>query len=136
MSFADTRRQVLHNYTLSTDYFGEDAQLIRRNKQVVPVRVKVTHRQAGNILSNTAGVRPGSSQDEKERIEVVFSRDTTWEFGGIDRKPDTGEEFMRSDSRDKDRRPFQFAGEVVFEGDVHAVYVFERQRGMVKGGGR
>lgn len=136
MTFAESRRETLHNYTLSPDYFGEDATLVRRNRQTVPVRVKVTHRQTGNTVTNMAGTRPNSSQDEKERIEVVFSRDTTWQYGGIDRKPDTGDEFLRSDTRDKDRRPFQFAGEVVFEGDVHAVYVFERQRAMVKGGSR
>lgn len=138
MSFADIRRHTLHNHTLNPDHFGEDATFTsQRPRADVPVRVKVTMRQTGNTTSATnAGNRPSNNQDEKEKIEVVFSRDGSWEFGGLTRKPEYGDKFQRSEARDPDRRAYQFAGEIVFEGDVHAVYVFERERSYVKGTGR
>lgn len=136
MSFLTFRRNSLHNNTLSLKFFGEDAVLTRRSNQNLPLRCKVTHRQAGNVVGRQAGQAHPNTVDELEQIEVLFSRDASWEFGGLATKPDPGEQLLRSPERDADRRPFLFAGEVMFEGDIHAVYVFQRPKRFVQGAKR
>ena len=42
---------------------------------------------------------------------------------------------LSRESIDADRRPFTYRGEILFEGDQHAVYVFERARRAVQGKG-
>lgn len=137
MTFASLRQTILQKNTLSTAFFGEVATLTRLSGVSGEVQVKVAHRQQGPRGGRRqAGPMRTSTVDELEEIEVLFTRDASFAGGGLARKPDPGDQFLRAAARDADRRPFVFAGEVVFEGDQHAVYVFQRPRRMVGGGSR
>lgn len=135
MSFAELRQTVLQENALNTAYFAEVATFTDRLGADRPVTVKIAHRQAGpqGVSLRQAGPMRQNTVDELEQIEVLFSRDPSFAGGGLVKKPDSGDTFLRSQARDADRRPFVFAGEVVFEGDQHAVYVFQRPKRVVTG---
>lgn len=137
MTFATLRQTILRKGALNTAFFAELGSLTRRATGAAEdYTVKVTHRQAGSqgLSLRQAGPMKQNTVDEMEQIEVLFTRDPSFEGGGLIRKPDPGDQFIRTTARDSDRRPFIFGGEVVFEGDQHAVYVFQRPRRTVTGG--
>lgn len=135
MSFAELRQTVLRAHALSTDRFAEDAELTEAG-EARTVRVKIVHEQAGP-RAGRRGVVPDNRQgtvEEREWIEVMCSRDATWEKA-IATRPEYSAELRRDVDRDADQRPFVFLGEVVFEGDQSATYIFERPRRLVQGKG-
>lgn len=134
MSFAELRQTVLQHHMLSTAYFAEDLEYTTATATLA-VRGKVIHRQQGP-RGGTRSPMPGEDRrgtyDEREQIEVDVSRDPAWEYS-MPRRPQATEELRRAEAIDPDRRPFTFRGEVMFEGDQHAVYVFERPRRIAQG---
>lgn len=134
MTFAALRQTVLRAHALSTDRYAETVELTTATA-TREVRAKVTHRQLGP-RGQTRSAMPGDDRrgtyDEREQIEVLVSRDASWELS-LPSRPQATEELRRSESIDPDRRPFTFRGEVLFEGDQHAVYVFERPRRIGQG---
>lgn len=136
MTFATLRQTVLQQGALNPAFFAETASLTTRaSGKSQDLTVKVTHRQTGpqGVGLRQAGPIQKTTVDEMEQVEVLFSRDPTFAGGGLARKPDPGDEIRRAPEADADKRPFMFAGEVVFEGDQHAVYVFQRPRRYVGG---
>lgn len=135
------RQTVLQNGTLA--FYGELVDFARRGGSTSSPRVKITHRQSGpqSDSRRQAGPQRQNTIDELEQIEVTVSRDPTYvdDAGtclAMTEKPDPGDTLCRAVARDSDRRPFMFSGEIVFEGDQHAVYVFQRPRRFAQGGGR
>jgi len=141
MTFAVLRQNVLQKGTLS--FFGELVDFTRRGGTTSTPKVKISHRQSGpqSDSRRQAGPQRNNTVDELEQIEVTVSRDATFVDGAgtclamVD-KPDPGDTLCRAPARDSDRRPFMFSGEIVFEGDQHAVYVFQRPRRFAAGGSR
>jgi hypothetical protein len=140
MSFAALRQTVLQAHALSTDYFAEDVEIDGEDGAPRAVRVKIEHEQMGPSSSNRTSSRKLGDErdrgtfDERERIRVLVSRDPT-QAKSYTGRPQPGASLSRSQARDPDRRPFVFLGEVVYEGDQHAVYVFERPRRIAQGRG-
>lgn len=136
MTFATMRQTVLQKGALA--FFGELVDFTRRSGQTSSLTAKISHRQSGAQADGRrqAGPQRNNTIDELEQIEVLVSRDTTYSGGAMTDKPDPGDTLCRSIARDADRRPFMFSGEIVFEGDQHAVYVFQRPRRFAQGGGR
>ena len=130
MSFADVRKAVLNANALSIEFWAEDVEVGGQS-----YRVKIEHEQLGKRIQTAGGnqVPSDNTLDELERIRVTFSRDPGFEHGGLPRKPNVGTGLSRAIERDADRRPFVFAGEVDFEGDQHAVYIFQRTRRVSQG---
>jgi hypothetical protein len=54
---------------------------------------------------------------------------------GLSRPAAAGDAAVPQRTRDADRRPFTFRGGVIYEGDQHAVYIFERMRMFAQGRG-
>lgn len=137
MSFADLRQTVLQAHSLGTDRFAELVDLTIGG-ETRTVRVKITHEQAGprkgmrTAAATSAGDR--GTFDERERIEVFVSRSATWEYA-VSTRPQPADRLVRNEAIDADQRPYTFGGEVIYEGDQHAVYVFERPRRVVQGRG-
>lgn len=130
MTFAEHRQRVLQACALNSDLFAEDVEIGART-----VRAKVTHESllaTGKPPPRDQGSRTVS---EFERILVLVSRDPE-EADSLPDRPQPAETLLRSAARDKDRRPYQFAGDVEFEGDQHATYYFQRPRRVAQGGGR
>lgn len=134
MTFAALRQTVLRAHALSTERFAETVELTTAT-ETREVRAKVTHRQLGP-RGATRSAMPGEDRrgtyDEREQIEVMVSRDASWAFS-LPTRPQPTEELRRGVTIDADQRPFTFRGEVLFEGDQHAVYVFERPRRIGQG---
>jgi hypothetical protein len=130
VTFAEHRQTVLQACALSSDFFAEDVTIGTRT-----VRVKIEHES----LLATGKPRPVDQGTrtvaEFERILVLVSRDAS-ETDSLPDRPQPGEVLVRSADRDKDTRPFQFAGDIEFEGDQHAKYFFQRPRRVAQGGGR
>ncbi len=115
---------------LGEDRFAEDVEIGSRT-----VRAKVTHEsllQSGKPKPSNQGTQTVA---EFERIMVLVSRVASYEKS-LPQRPQPGETLFRAADRDADTRPFQFAGDIEFEGDVHAVYYFQRPRRVVQGGRR
>lgn len=113
---------------LGEDRFAEDVEIGSRT-----VRAKITHEsllQTGKPTPRNTGTQTVS---EHERIMVLVSRVATYEKS-LPERPQPGDSLVRAVDRDPDRRPFQFAGDIEFEGDVHAVYYFQRKRRVSQGG--
>lgn len=130
VTFAELRQTVLQAHCLGEDRFAEDVEIGSRT-----VRAKITHEsllKSGMPKPANGGTRTVS---EFERIMVTVSRDVTYEKS-LPTRPQPGDTLLRSTERDPDRRPFQFASEIEFEGDQHAVYYFQRPRRVAQGGGR
>lgn len=141
MSFAALRQTVLRAHCLGSDRFAEDVQMTAADAaggdDLVSVRAKIQHESYGPSRRFGTGVRNEQrlgTSDERERIEVTVSRDATYARSYVSRPP-LACCLYRAEARDPDRRPFTFRGEVLFEGDQHAVYVFERTRRGVQGKG-
>lgn len=133
MTFAALRQTVLQAGALSTSFFAEVVEFTAATGEISEITVKITHEQ---LNPKPARSRDGNNVDELERILVLVSRDSEYAGGAMITKPNPGEQLRRSEARDADRRPFAFAGEVSFEGDQHAVYVFQRPRRYVQGRNR
>jgi hypothetical protein len=136
VSFATLRQTVLRAHALSTDRFAEDVELIDAGADARTVRVKITHEQSGPRKGSrqAASDQQRGTFDERERIEVLCSRDASWE-AAIATRPQPACELRRAEAVDADTRPFTFVGEVIYEGDQHAVYLFERPRRVIQGRG-
>ena len=130
VTFAELRQTVLTSHSLGEDRFAEDVEIGSRT-----VRAKVTHEsplQSGKPKPTNSGTQTVA---EFERVMVLVCRVATAEKS-LPQRPQPGETLFRAADRDPDTRPFQFAGDVEFEGDVHAVYYFQRPRRVVQGGRR
>jgi hypothetical protein len=131
MTFAELRQAVLQGGALNPDFFAEEATIqVPGIAQGLTVRCKITHTQA--TTARGPQIDNDGSLDEYERIAVLVSRDPSQPLS-LPQKPAVGTHLFRSVSRDTDRRPFAFSGEVQFEGDQHAVYVFARPRRVAQG---
>lgn len=128
MTFAEHRHRVYQATVLSLDFFAEAVEIGGR-----AVRAKIAYES--QLARGKAG--KGNEQqrtvDENDRILVSVSRDASWEFG-LPTRPRQGTALRRAVERDPDVRPFQFQGEVEFEGDVSACYIFQRPRRNAQGG--
>lgn len=137
MSFAQLRQTVLQAHCLGTDRFAEDVEMDGEDGNAKTVRAKIEHEQAGP-RSSSRGVRAAGRMeqrgtfDERERIRVTVSRDPTF-AKAYPSRPQPATALYRAEAIDVDRRPFTFLGEVVFEGDQHACYIFERPRRTAQG---
>jgi hypothetical protein len=134
MTFAALRQTVLRAHALSTDRFAETVELTTA-AETLQVRAKITHRQLGprgGARSAMPGEDRRGTYDEREQIEVLVSRDASWEFA-LPTRPQPTDGLRRAVAIDPDQRPFTFRGEVIHEGDQHAVYVFERPRRIGQG---
>ena len=138
MSFAELRQTVLQGYALSTDYFAEDVEMGAPDDsgELLSVRVKIDtlYETRRGLGSNPANEARRGTLDERQRIKVTLSRDASWSRAYPGR-PQLGTPLYRAEARDADRRPYTFRGEVAYEGDQHAVYVFERPRRVTQGAG-
>lgn len=141
MTFADLRQRCLQAHTLNPAYFGEEVEISDPEdpELLVTVRVKIEHEQVSSIPANRRTSDSGNEQrrgtfDERERIRVTVSRDANWPYA-YPQRPQPAARLLRAEARDSDRRPFVFRGEVVYEGDQHAVYSFERPRRIGQGRG-
>lgn len=144
MSFAALRQAVLQGGALSSDLFAEDVTIQEPGDEAeeVTVRVKLEHddmirRRRGGTASGNESI--AMTVDTRDRVVVTLSRDASWEFA-YPQRPAVGAKLVRAESRDPrdgegNPRPYAYRGEVVFEGDQHAVYVFERPRRITQGKG-
>lgn len=136
MSFYEQRQSAIQNGALALGYFAEDAFYSSRSGTEKTARVKITHRQFGSAntskLGGNAAPLKNNTLDEMEQVEIMFSLDPTFDYS-IPRKPDPGDKIIRTPARDPDQRPFLFTGEVVYQGDLHGAYVFQRPRRFIQG---
>jgi len=138
MSFAALRQRVVQAHLVNLARFGETVQIGAPDDagNLLEVRVKIEHdtllNRKGNTMAGSGNESRQSTLDERERIQVTVSRDPAWPYA-YPRRPAPATALYRSEARDVDRRPFTFRGEIVYEGDQHAVYVFERPRRVVQG---
>jgi hypothetical protein len=136
MTFATLRQKVLQSHVLNASRFGEEVELGAPDGsgELLSVRALIEHDvyRAARRLGSSDQMQ--GTFDERERIRVTLSRDVTWGLAYPSRPP-TACPLHRSEEVDADRRPFTFRGDVVHEGDQHAVYIFERPRRAVQGKG-
>jgi len=133
MTFADLRKHVLNNLTLSTDFFGELVTIQPTNGASAEITAKISHRQSRGTRSKPSAFDDEPNVDVQEEIEVCVSRDPAFTGGPMLDKPSIGDRLTRSSDVDPDRRPFGFGGEVLHQSDVHAVYVYKRPKRIVQG---
>jgi hypothetical protein len=125
MSFADLRRSALAFGALSTGAFAELVTIAdyTGNHEVT---AKIEHDSPRDRSR-----RENDTVDTMERIRV------TVEIGSGDlqlpKRPQPAATLMRSAARDPEQKPFQFADEIVYEGEVHAAYIFTRPRRIAQG---
>lgn len=126
MSFSALRKHVLHNNTLSTDWFGELVQFVDRAGRQRDLTVKIESESP----PKTPAIKTlaESEVDANERIRVMVSRDESFAGGGLFTLPQVGDRILRSEDVDADRRYFTFAGEVIAFTPQAGTYVFERPR--------
>lgn len=140
MSFAALRQTVLQAHCLSSDRFGETVQIgaPANPDELQDAVAKIEHEQlgprSGRRTNGPGNELLGGTLDARERIRVTLSRDAMF-AGGYTSRPAPACPLYRAAAVDADRRPFTFRGEVLFEGDQHAVYVFERASRSVQGKG-
>lgn len=128
MSFAELRQHVLENTLLATNYFAEEGSYVPHGGSSRRVNCHVRFRRQTTTNDGT--------RDEQEIIEVLVGRDPTNQtIGGIDR-PQSGERFYRSPSRDPDCRPYTFTGEILDEAANKWRLVFSRRRRTAQGRGK
>jgi hypothetical protein len=133
MSFAALRQTVLQAFALGEDKFAEDVTLVDSEGNETPVRAKITSSQLG-LLSGTRQIPPQEDLtfEELELIEVLVSRDPLY-AKSCPGRPQPGTGLRRDSDHDADGRPFAFSGQMLFEGDQHAVYLFQRPRRVTQG---
>lgn len=136
MTFAELRQTVLQQHTLSTDFFGEEVQIDAQDGSgtLVSATVLVEHEEWRPARRTGADDQRQGTFDERERIRVTVSRDANF-AGAYQSRPLPACRLFRAESIDADRRPFTYRGEVAYEGDQHAVYLFERPRRAAQGKG-
>jgi hypothetical protein len=140
LSFAALRQTVLRAHCLSSDRFAELVQIgsPANPASLQQVKAKIEHEQlgprSGRRTNGPGNELMGGTLDERERIQVTVSRDAEWTYAYPSR-PAPATPLYRGAAIDSDRRPYTFRGEVLFEGDQHAVYIFERARRSVHGKG-
>lgn len=134
MSFAQLRQTCLQGGPLSLEQFGSERTFTRQGGEPQTVRVKIASERLGMRASGrtTGQVLKRATIDESERIEVTFSRDSTWSYGVAD-LPSPADTLSASAS-DPDQRPYAFTGEVLGADEQHGKYVFVRSRRYVQGG--
>jgi hypothetical protein len=134
VSFAELRQTCLQNGPLSTAQFGQERTFTRSGGSPQTVRVKLaSERQGMRTGGRTVGqVIKRGTIDEAERLEVTFSRDSSWAYG-LAAPPSPGDTLAAAAS-DPDQRPYAFTGEVLGLDDQHGKYVFSRVRRYVQGG--
>ena len=128
MTFAELRQHVLATSALSTDRFAEDVSYKPRGGSATTITVKIESETKPRRDGGNARPVGRESVDATERIRVMVSRDATFAGGAVVDTPDIGSQLTRAAARDDDVRPWTFAGEVVAQEALHAVYVFERAR--------
>jgi hypothetical protein len=152
MSFAELRQATLQGGALSSVLFAENVTITEPTQGAEPKtpRVKIEHddmirRRRGGTASGNESVH--NTFDTRERIRVTLSRDPNFVSDDVvpvqlsyPTRPLVGATLLRSEARDpagdSDKpRGFAFRGELVFEGDQHAVYIFERPRRVIQGKG-
>ena len=126
MTFADLRKHVLHNNTLSADWFAEEVLFVDRAGRQQDLTVKIESETppktgAGRTLAD-------NEVDATERIRVVISRDESFDGGGLNTQPQIGDRLLRDEDHDPDRRYFMFGGEVIAFTPLAGTYIFERPR--------
>lgn len=126
MTFADLRKHILHNNTLSPDWYGEKVQYVDRAGRQTDLTVKIESESPPK--QGTGRTLADSEVDATERVRVVISRDESWEGGGRFAQPQIGDRILRAEDRDPDRRYLTFAGEVIAFSELHGTYIFERPR--------
>jgi hypothetical protein len=133
MSFAALRQTCLRAFALGEDKFAEDVTLIDGEGNERTVRVKITVGQLG-LLSGTRQIPPQEDMtfEELELIEVLVSRDPLY-AKSCPGRPQPGSALRRDPTKDEDGRKYGFSGQVLFEGDQHAVYLFQRPRRLTQG---
>jgi|GEM_PF-3795476 len=135
MTFAELRQSIYQATVLSTDFFAEDCEYrLATNQPPKTIRAMISHSQDTSARAGTlsVGMKSDGTVDEFERIEVCVSRDPNYE-GSLPERPRAGSLLHRSPERDSDRRPFAFAA-VKYEGDQHAIYIFQRATRVAQGG--
>lgn len=139
MTFAAIRQAALQAGALSSDLFAETVTITSpvEGEDPISVRAKIEHedmtrRRRGGTGSGNESIQ--NTLDERERICVVLSRDVLFS-GSYPSRPPPAASLCRAEARDPDRRPFVFRGEILFEGDQHARYIFERPRRVSQGKG-
>lgn len=125
MSFADLRRLGLRFGATSTEQFAELVTIADYTGSH-EVNAKIEHDNPRD-----RNRRESDTVDTMERIRV------TVEIGSdslqLPKRPQPAATLMRSAAHDPEQKPFQFADEIVFESDVHAVYIFSRPRRIAQG---
>lgn len=126
MTFAELRKHILHNNTLSTDWYGEQVQYVDRAGRQTDLTVKIESESppkqgVGRTLAD-------NEVDVTERIRVMISRDESFDGGGKNSQPQIGDRLLRDEDHDPDRRYFTFAGEVIAFTPLAGTYIFERPR--------
>jgi hypothetical protein len=126
MTFTALRRAALQATALSTSFFAENVTLKTRAGATSTIRAKIEYDTKPKRTQN----RPLGAQqtDESQRIRVMVSRETDWSGSGLARTPYIGDTLTRASAVDPDTRPWIYAGEIVAESTLHAVYIFERAR--------
>lgn len=128
MTFRELRQTILEDVWLDTERYAEQVLFLPEGEPQRPVTAHVRFRQ------RDAGGSQGT-QTEDEVIEVLVTRDPTHATkGGIDR-PRSGDRLTRSPSRDPDRRPFVFTGEIVEAHEHKWRLVFRRRKTTIQGRG-
>lgn len=145
MSFAEVRQAALQGGALSSDLFAEDVTITAPTDGAEPVTVRAKVEHDDMIRRRGGGTASGNESsfmtfDTRERIRICVSRDADFAGGAISERPLVGTTLVRGDAADPpgdaDKpRQFAFRGEVIFEGDQHAVYIFERPRRVAQGKG-
>lgn len=139
MSFAELRQTVLEHHALSTEYFAEEGQVgapdDSRDLMTVVFKVDTFYETRRGLGANPANESRRGTMHERERIKVTWSRNpaTAKSYPG---RPQIGTVLYRPEPKDKNRNPFTFRGEVAYEDDQEATYVFERPRVVSQGAGQ
>jgi hypothetical protein len=137
MSFADLRQTVIQGHALNPAYFGELVQIAAPDDSgtLLDVAAKVEAVPPW-MRRGTDGDNEGrrGTVDQRDWLRVTVSRNSQF-ANNYQHRPQPATELYRSEARDPDRRPFTFRGMIVYEGDQHAVYIFERPRRVAQGRG-
>lgn len=139
-TFAELRQICLRGGALSSSFFAEAIEIgsPANPEQLQDARAKIEHEQlgprSGRRTNGPGNELIGGTLDTRERILVTLSTDASWALA-YPSKPAVATPLYRSASIDSDRRPFTFRGEVIFLGDQHATYVFERASRASQGKG-
>lgn len=126
--FQTVRTSALKAGLLNTDFFAEEVTFQPAGRQSRGVTVKISHEQEAQPQTNTL------DQTEKILVRAMLDESDV-DCGGI-ADAMAGDLLHRSITRDPDRRPFVFTGEIRQRGLTSAQYVFERRRRVTQGRGQ